>query len=98
MTETKTDKIERLRMMARDDGTWDLSDNDTAALKLAVASIDRLRAFEEAVRDMDSAMEELERMELLPEDLQCQMFRKFQASVIAKGRAIARLRALLEIK
>ena len=33
MSETLTEQIERLRTMAEDDGeTWDLSDNDKAAI------------------------------------------------------------------
>lgn len=43
MAETYIDQVSRVRLMARDEsGTWDLSDNDQAALRAVLARLDHL--------------------------------------------------------
>jgi hypothetical protein len=42
--ETWDEQRERLHAMTADSGTWDLSDNDRAAIAAALAQIDRLEA------------------------------------------------------
>jgi len=45
MSETLTEQIERLRTMAEDDGeTWDLSDNDKAAIVGVLGLVEELKA------------------------------------------------------
>jgi hypothetical protein len=47
MTETYVEQLERVRGMAAGEPTWDLSDNDTAALR---AVLDRLGFLEAALK------------------------------------------------
>ena len=42
MSETFDDQIDRLRLMARGNPKWDLSDNDRAAIKAALDRIEEL--------------------------------------------------------
>jgi hypothetical protein len=45
MGETLTEQIERLRTMAEDDGeTWDLSDNDKAAIVGVLGLVEELKS------------------------------------------------------
>lgn len=46
MSETNEEKLDRVRLMAGGDPTWDLSSNDLAALKHVMAELDRLQAIE----------------------------------------------------
>ena len=38
--ESFSEQVERVKSMARGDGTWDLSDNDQAALKAILAKLE----------------------------------------------------------
>ena len=56
MTETIQEQISRVRQMVIDDGdTWDLSDNDKAALKALLAALDA--AIEQPLRDQNEQLE-----------------------------------------
>jgi hypothetical protein len=40
MSESFSEQVERVKSMARGDATWDLSDNDTAALKAILVKLE----------------------------------------------------------
>ena len=61
MSETYKEKLSRVRMMASErGGTWDLSDNDCAALSAILKRLDQLRAVCDEVVEI---MEEYDRQE-----------------------------------
>ena len=53
MSESAADKFIRVQMMASDDDTWDLSDNDVAALQYVV---ERITALEAENRELRAAL------------------------------------------
>lgn len=51
MSETESEKLNRVRIMASGDPTWDLSHYDTDALKYVLAELDRLQAILDTICD-----------------------------------------------
>lgn len=73
--ETFTEQLSRVRMMSEDDGlTWDLSDNDQAALKAVLAENTRLRAqLETQARESVAFVERLAKAQSRPKhDSRCE--------------------------
>ena len=58
-TESFSEQVERVKSMARGDGTWDLSDNDQAALKTLLAKLEEQgknnRALRKELEDLHSS-------------------------------------------